>query len=101
MGVLITTLLKTIPKLSYKFVWLIMMLIFLFSILRVVIIEAFSISSYVLWIFPPISDFMMMLNEDIMLILNKDFLIINIWMVVYLVILTTVLYINFNKSEYI
>ena len=50
---------------------------------------------------PPISDFMMMLNEDIMLILNKDFLIINIWMVVYLVILTTVLYINFNKSEYI
>lgn len=47
-GALITTLLKTIPKLSYKFVWLIMMLIFLFSILRVVIIEAFSISSYVL-----------------------------------------------------
>ena len=77
-----------------------MMLIFLFSILRVVIIEAFLFQA-MFYIFPPISDFMMMLNEDIMLILNKDFLIINIWMVVYLVILTTVLYINFNKSEYI
>ncbi|UDI77095.1 hypothetical protein HYI43_00465 [Staphylococcus taiwanensis] len=101
LGVIMTTLVRSITKRSDKFIWLFIVLILLLSILRVVIIQTFPISKFVLWFLPPISDFLTLLNHASSKIFDISFLFVNLWMIGYLIVMWVILYVVFNKSEYL
>ncbi|WKU12439.1 hypothetical protein [Staphylococcus devriesei] len=99
-GIILTTLINSIPTLSNKFIWLLIVLIFLISILKVTIIQAIPVLKFILWIFPPISELLMLLNQSSNKIFDSAFLITNVWLIIYITIATTTLYYIFNKIEY-
>ncbi|WEN69443.1 hypothetical protein MT340_000380 [Staphylococcus sp. NRL 16/872] len=100
LGVIITTLIKSLTRISNKLIWLFIVLICLISMLRGILIQTFPILKYILWIFPPVSDFLNMLNKSLTDVLSVSFLLINFWMIGYLIVALILLYTIFNKSEY-
>lgn len=76
-GVIMTTLIKSLTKVSDKLIWLFIVLMCLISMLRGTIIQSFPILKYILWIFPPVSDFLNILNKSLTDVLSVSFLLIN------------------------
>ena len=99
-GVIMTTLIKSLTKVSDKLIWLFIVLMYLISMLRGTIIQSFPILKYILWIFPPVSDFLNILNKSLTDVLSVSFLLINFWMIGYLIVMLIFLYTIFNNSEY-
>ncbi|PNZ70690.1 hypothetical protein E2556_00935 [Staphylococcus croceilyticus] len=101
LGVIMTTLIKSLTNVSDKLIWLFLVLICLILLLRGILVQTFPNLKYILWIFPPVSDFLNTLNKNLTDVFSVSFLLINFWMIGYLIVMLILLYTIFNKSEYI
>ena len=95
-----TLLLKVIQGLSQKYRWLVLVLIYLISILKIPLIQNFSILKFILWVFPPVSELLSVYNKDVSQLLNMPFAILNVWFALYICVLITLIFVFVSRTEY-
>ena len=92
--------LKVIQGLSQKYRWLVLVLIYLISILKIPLIQNFSILKFILWVFPPVSELLSVYNKDVSQLLNMPFAILNVWFALYICVLITLIFVFVSRTEY-
>lgn len=100
-GVLIGTFICIQNVMSRKYSWLLMMLIILLSIMRHTIILSLPATKYILWLIPPVGDFIQIYQYSLNHLISFHFLFISGWIGSYIFIFTLGLYYLFSKSEYL
>lgn len=100
LGIVFTLLLKVIQGLSQKYRWLVLVLIYLISILKIPLIQNFSILKFILWVFPPVSELLSVYNKDVSQLLNMPFAILNVWFALYICVLVTLIFVFVSRTEY-
>lgn len=98
-GILISTLVININGLSNKYTFLFISLFIVVCILRPFIIQTYPILRYLLWLFPPIGDFMTLFNTDNPN--NNSCILWTFLSLIYIIILFIINVIIFVKSDHI
>lgn len=96
-AILISSFIANINVLSKKYKWLLIALIILVSILRPFLLQTYTFLKYILWIVPPIGDYMSVYNTETLAHFN--YLSITIIMIVYILVLFGLTIFIFLKSD--
>lgn len=100
-GVLIGTFIYIQNVMSRKYSWLLLILIILLSIMRHTIILSVPATKYILWLIPPVGDFIQIYQYSLKPTDHIPFLFISLWIAIYIFIFTLGLYYLFSKTEYL
>ncbi|WP_145476865.1 hypothetical protein [Staphylococcus warneri] len=100
-GVLIGTFIYIQTVMSRKYSWLLLILIILLSIMRHTIILSVPATKYILWLIPPVGDFIQIYQYSLNQLITFHFLFISLWIAIYIFIFTLGLYYLFSKTEYL
>lgn len=99
LGILLSTFIFIIFNHTTKYQWLLIGLITLITILKLAMIDFYPIFKYILWIFPPLANLIDIFQSNHINIFSQSFIYINVWMIVYLVILYGLIIMIFKKKE--
>lgn len=95
--ILISTLIKNLNVISKKYMWLLISLIGVVSILRPILIQSYPFIKYILWLIPPIGDLIKLYHSD-----NPNYdvlLLLTLWTLIYIIILFILNLIIFSKLD--
>lgn len=82
-----------------KYAWLITILLLLITFIKNILIEHIGGLKWILWIFPPIDNFIKLLNNDNVLLLNPQFISLNIYCIVYTVLFIIISLLAYKNFE--